>query len=250
MTLKEVKKLISESPNHELFSNHLINFNFHRSEIQRNFDGILSFYEYLLNQQNGYDKVDFELPQEFQDSKSLFKKLIDKVSTFIETYQNINQSSFLSVWEQHVNSVISGHRNLSIFEIDAPNTNFLLEIYKNKQSNYLGALHYLTLAINSSSLSDRNYLNGVILAYEYFQKGETEIEKRRIKEKSSLSKFRNHIYEYISQAEKNFIEYSASLKNKSENTIKEVESYKNSKTEEYEKWYQDTSSAFSFVIGK
>jgi len=245
MTISEVRKLISESENREIFSTEKIIFKLPKTGIDRIFAGISSFYEYLIDQEVGYDSMDERVPKEFKESQAFFSMAKKQLIDFLKAYNNIRPNEFQAIWNQRVMSPINNYRNSLIFETNAPNTKFLIDIFRNRGGNYNGARDYLTNSILSNELQKRDYINGVILAYEYFQKGETEIKKRRDIEKSSLSRFRNHIDDYISQADKDFIEYSAGLKEKTDKTIEEIGVYKSAKSEEYEKWFSNTSTDFS-----
>lgn len=244
MTLKEIKKEISEAPKKDFLINLEIQVSVPKTGINRKLTGVSAFYDYLENQIEGFRSLEGDLPNEFKDSLKLFEDLKKRVIGFLNSYKaSTNETGIKSGWTDQVGRFFSNGQ--IIFEFDAPNTDFLLEIYRSKKQYYSGALNYLTGNISPGGIQDRDYLNGVILAYEYFQKGETEIKKRRDNEKSSLSRFRNHIDGYISQAEKDFIDQSVALKEKTESTIDEVAAYKSSKSEEYEKWFSKTSIDFS-----
>ena len=244
MNLSEIRKVISESPSKDFFNSLEIQVSFPRTGILRKFKGISALFEYLENQTKGFEKLDVELPEEFIAADKLFENLKKRIEKYLESYNTSNDpTTLVSGWNQQVGRYLSNDQQ--VFEYDSPNSIFLLDLFQNRRNNYRGAHAYLTSSISSGGINDRDYFNGLILAYEHFQKNETEIKKRRDNEKSSLSKFRSHIDEYISKAEKDFIDFSASLKGKTDSTIDEVTSYKTEKSKEYEKWFGDTSSAFS-----
>ncbi|HAH36815.1 MAG TPA: hypothetical protein DEQ87_13685 [Algoriphagus sp.] len=244
MNLKEIKKEISEATKKDFFVNLEIQVSVPKTGINRKLTGVSAFYDYLENQIKGFQSLEGDLPNEFKDSLKLFEDLKKRVVSFINSYKSsTNEPGFKSGWTDQVGRFFSNSQ--IIFEFDAPNTDFLLEIFRSKKQYYSGAVNYLTGNISPGGIQDRNYLNGVILAYEYFQKGETEIKKRRDNEKSSLSRFRNHIDEYISKSEGDFISHSGDLKKKTDDTIDEIIKYKESKTKEYEDWFGKTSKSFS-----
>ncbi|WP_339707750.1 DUF6161 domain-containing protein [Algoriphagus aquimarinus] len=212
--------------------------------IHRKLNGLSSFYNYLENQITGFKSFEGDIPDDIKNSIKVLEGFKSNVLTFWDSYnKSINLSQIKTVWESQLGRLL--RNNHTFFEFDAPITIFLLEVFQNKRKNYGGAFAYLTSGISPGAIQDRDYLNGLILAYEYFQKGETEIKKRREIEKSSLSRFRNHIDDYISQADKDFIDYSAGLKEKADKTIEEISVYKSAKSEEYEKWFSNTSTDFS-----
>lgn len=244
MTLKELRKEISESPHHETFAALEITVATSHSGIVRNFIGLAAFYDYLENQISGLKSLEGEIPNEFQTSINYLENLKTGLINFWNNFKNTpNINQIKPNWDSQLGNSLRGGQKF--FEYDAPNSVFLFDLYQHKRLNFPGALAYLTSTISTSSIHERNYFNGLILAYEYFQKGETEIKKRRDNEKSSLSKFRSHIDEYISQGEKDFVEYSASLKKKTDDTVEEIIAYRAAKSEEYEKWFVNTSSSFS-----
>ena len=186
MNLKEIKKEISEATKKDFFVNLEIQVSVPKTGINRKLTGVSAFYDYLENQIKGFQSLEGDLPNEFKDSLKLFEDLKKRVVSFINSYKSsTNEPGFKSGWTDQVGRFFSNSQ--IIFEFDAPNTDFLLEIFRSKKQYYSGAVNYLTGNISPGGIQDRNYLNGVILAYEYFQKGETEIKKRRDNEKSSLS---------------------------------------------------------------
>lgn len=245
MELKELRQKIKDEPSSELFANQVIQINLPRVSMNRKFIGVSAFYEYLLNQIEGFKSFEGDLPEELNTSKKYFLDLKKKIISFIQSYQNVDVNSFSTDWGRDVgNSVLASRSNL-IFEFDAPVTSFLLEIYQSKKRNYKGALDYISDTIVVNELRNRNYLNGLILAYEYYQKGETEIEKRRVKEKSSLTRLRNQIDKYISDSEKDFIELSKGFESNVKATTDDIIAYKEEKSGLYEEWFKSTSASFS-----
>ncbi|WP_339881097.1 DUF6161 domain-containing protein [uncultured Algoriphagus sp.] len=244
MELKELRQKIKDAPSSELFSSKEIQFNLPKVNIQRKFTGISAFYEYLLNQIAGFKNLGSDIPQEMKNSLSYFQDLENKVISFINGYYNVDKNDFSSVWNRDVYNYLSLNRASSIFEYNAPVTDFLVEIFQKKNRNYKGALDYISDSIVVNELREKNYLNGLILAYEYFQKGETEIEKRRVREKSSLTKLRNQIDKYISESEQHFIELSKSFESNVKSTTNEILAYKEDKSKTYEEWFDKTSQGF------
>jgi hypothetical protein len=245
MELKELREKIKGVPSSELFVNQVIQLNLPRVSMNRKFTGISAFYEYLLNQIAGFQSLGENLPEELKISKKYFLDLKRKVVTFIQNYSNVEESGFSSIWGRDVGNFVLGSRSTLIFEFNAPITKFLIEIFQNKPNYYQGALGYAVEQIDSNRLRERAYLNGVILAYEYFQQGETEIEKRRVKEKSSLTRLRNQIDKYISDSERDFIELSKGFESNVKVTMDEILAYKEEKTGLYEEWFKSTSASFS-----
>ncbi|SFU19008.1 hypothetical protein SAMN04489724_0077 [Algoriphagus locisalis] len=245
MELKELRQKIKDAPSSELFANQVIQINLPRVSMNRKFIGVSAFYEYLLNQIEGFQSFEGELPEELNTSKKYFLDLKKKIISFIQSYQNVDVNSFSNVWGRDVGNSVLASRSTLIFEFDAPVTSFLLEIYQSKKRNYKGALDYVSDTIVVNELREKNYLNGLILAYEYFQKGETEIEKRRVREKSSLTRLRNQIDKYISDSEKDFIELSKGFESSVKATTDEIIAYKEEKSGLYEEWFESTSANFS-----
>lgn len=244
MELKELRQKIKEAPNWEIFTNEVIEFTFPRIGLNRKFTGISAFYEYVLDQIDGFSSFEGNLPKEIIDSSNYFKDLKNKILSFINSYYTISKGDFTQVWNREVKLYTTGKWVLSIFEFNAPVTIFLVEIFQNKSKNYRGAKDYLSETIVVNELQKRDYLNGIILAYEYFQKGETELIKRRAKEKSTLSRLRNQIDNYISDAEQNFIKLAKNLESNVNSTTNEITIYKDEKSKLFEEWYGEISSKF------
>jgi hypothetical protein len=244
MELKEFRQKIKDAPTGKLFANEIIQLNLPKVGMDRKFTGVSAFYEYLLNQIAGLQEIEGEIPEEVKLSKNYFSDMKNKVAAFINGYHNVSINDFSTIWNREVKQYAAGNRTIQIFEFDAPVTNFLIEIFQTKNRNCHGAKDYVSETIVVNELRVRDYLNGVILAYEYFQKGETEIEKRRVKEKSSLTRVRNQVDSYISEAEKHFIELSNGFEANVNSTTDEILAYKEDKSKIYEEWFENTSKGF------
>lgn len=245
MELKELRQKIKDSPSWELFVNEETHLDFPRIGLRRKFTGVSAFYEYVLDQIEGFRNIEGDKPQEIDTSFAYFKDLRSKIISFFSTYQNIQPNDFSRDWNRDVKQYTNGNRTLSIFEYNAPVTKFLIDVFQNKPKNYKGALHYISQSIVVSELQARDYLNGVILAYEYYQQGQTEIEKRRKKEKSSLTQLRNQVDKYISEAENQFILLSKSQEASVKATTDEIESYRLERSKFFEEWLENTTNEFS-----
>lgn len=245
MELKELRQKIKDAPSWELFTNVEIEISLPRISLNRKFTGVSTIYEYILNQIEGFDSVKEETPKEVKDSSNYFKDLKNKVVSFVNNYYNVEKDQFTYLWDRDVLSYTTGSWVKQVLEFNAPVTKFLIDVFQFKNKNYKGAKDYIFGTIVLNDLNKRDYLNGVILAYEYFQKGETEIEKRRIKEKSSLTQLRNQIDKYISEAENHFVTLSRSQEDSVKATIDEITNYREEKTKAFEDWLGSTTSEFS-----
>ncbi|WP_200974846.1 DUF6161 domain-containing protein [Echinicola sp. 20G] len=241
MTTKEFRELISESKNKDLFFEQEAKLYFPQTGIDREFKNIPAFHEYLMNQISGLKGLGDNIPDEFQRTITHFKNQSERIEYFAKNSGNRPPHQFKSNWN-NVRNIIPSNEN--IFEFDAPITDFLLDIFVNKNLYYTGALHYMVGKISAGGIQERKYLNGLLLGYEYFQKGETEISKRRTNEKSSLTKLRKTMDSYKSDAEKEFIELSTKLKEEFDERNQEILELKEGNKTSYEEWFSKTSDSF------
>lgn len=225
MELNELRHSIAQSKNREHFNNLEFSFQLSKSDIDIKFKGFYNLFKYFQNQLEGWMKLmeGQEFPNCLSDSVNYFQNAYNQLNGFVNNYLNsaeLTESSFKSYLGNYINGTIVDRDYVLTF--DHPNTTFLLGLNNVYPKSVKSA--YDMLIDNSFSISGRDALMGVILAYEYINKDKSGIFSRRDAEKRSLSKLRNDIeilsddynnslIEYIGKVSEDYESYKGHLDN-------------------------------------
>lgn len=246
MTLKEFREKIIESDNAEFLNSVNVTINYPHINFSISLNGLANIYQFVLNQVKGWNNFE-NLPQELLESKSFFEKIKQQIINTISYFSEDQRYNFSSLWDsiKHMlgRSVIHG-RGESIYIFNCPETNFLIELY-NDSPNYInGAQDYLSQK-NISTIQDKNYLNGIIVAYEFKNQDTSVLLQRRNAEKKSLSSIRTQFQEHVSEAELHLNDY---LKRTQDNLTEHfvlIDNLKKEKESFFENWFQSTQEDFT-----
>lgn len=248
MTNSELKNKIAEAKNIEWFQNVQETFNFSYSDFVQPLTGISAIYEFVNQQLNGWDKIEDPIPNELSISKTYFQNIKTQIINFVTNHLQRDANDLNSHWQQIKNKI--NNVNQRPLSFNSPQTEFLIKVQKETPSYFTGAYNFL-LGTNNYNVNSRENLFGALLAYEFTLKDKTGISKRIDTEQKSLSKLKNDFQAYLSESEKNIIDYIKktndsyndytaridTLKNEKETLF--TDWFDNMKTEDWEKWYSE-----------
>lgn len=240
MTNSEFKKKILEVNDVEWFKNVEETFSFPYINVSVKQKGITAIYIFLNQQIKGWENIE-NLPSEFQDSKNYFLYIRQEILNFVNAYSQSEQSTLEGNWRNIKNRL----NNVSNFPFvyNCPETEFLLKIFSETPQYFLSAFNF-TINGNSLHSNNRDNLIGYILAYEFKQRGNSDLTARRHSEKSSLSKLRNDFQKYLSDSEDELVTYLNDTKVNFEEHIKEIDELKANKDELITKWFENSKIFF------
>lgn len=244
MTNSEFKKKILEVNDVEWFKNVEETFSFPYINVSIEQKGITAIYLFLNQQINGWEKIE-TLPAEFQNSKNYFLNLKQQILNFVNAYSQSEQSTLEANWRGIKNRI-----NLVSdfpFVYNCPETEFLLKIFSETPQYFLSAFDF-TINGNSLNSNNRDNLIGYILAYEFKQRGNSDLTERRNSEKSSLSKIRTDFQKYLSDSEDELLTYLNNTKVNFEEHIKEIDELKVNKNELITNWFDKTKIVYDELI--
>jgi hypothetical protein len=258
MTLSEFRKLILDTQNADTFNSIEASFNFNYINNVISLKGITAIYEYVSQQYQGWLALGVDLPSQFIESREYFQGIIKALESFVTNYGS-SASSIQSNWPRQVGNkitIINQGNNVFHIPYNIPEVEFLLKINRDFPDYYLGAYNLL-IRNDMGNIANVNHFMGSMMAYEFKQKGNTDILSRRDVEKSSLTRIRNDFQKYLTDSESQIVtllkesddkysEYVKSLNILKDNRDKEFQEWFNhTKTEEWDKWYTYKQSTLS-----
>lgn len=222
MTTAEFREEISKTNNPNWFKTADLNIQYPHINFSISLEGLSSIHKFFSNQINGWNKFE-NLPPELIESKNHFEKLKSTLERFLANHREADENQLNNSW-RNARSVYSENRNY--FTYDSPQTEFLIKIYEEKPTAYLGAYKYIT---GTFDINNKDRFIGAILAYEFDLKDQSEILKRRDKEKRTLSRLRNDLREQISETEIQVTENINNTKEKFENYSSQIDELRENK---------------------
>lgn len=242
MTTTELKKKIAEAKNKAWFTNKAQSFNFPYINFHTEITGISAIYEFAIQQVNGWEAVESNLPQELQHSKNYFSTVSNSIEQFVQNYSDQEPNYLESYW----NNVITQINNIRQFPLtyNCPESEFLISVYKKIPNSLHGAFNFITGQINASITQDKNYYIGTQLAYEFTMKDHTEISLRRNAEKTSISNIRNDFNKYLTKSESEVVEHLSNTNEKYQEYTEAIDSLKQEKDTLFSEWFETSKTDF------
>ncbi len=223
MTLKEVNEKIKSSPNKNWYKNLETSFKFDHLNIHIKKVGFGDIYQFVKRQDRGWSNVNFKIPKEMIESKSLFKNLREILEDFLNKTTGLETSTLDSLWQGSQN-LLNNINKKETFITESPFTTFLLELYdKYSIDHYNGAFNYLLRPSHGVSFNNPNQITGALMAYEFRHQDSTTLPKRRGHEKSSNSRLRNSFEKLFTETQKETHQFYSDLEKKTEDYINSTE---------------------------
>lgn len=206
MTLSEIRKDISNSPNKEWFKELSVPFDFQYINIEYSFTGFSSIYKFVSDQKKGWEKLAGEIPSELSASVKYFNSIHDQMISLMTSYKNSDINTLDHNWRR-IRDYITGRPHGISLPYNVPESDFLIKLHKERPEVIHGAFAFFSNQIITNRFNDRNYLEGLISSYEFSFKDSSQILSRRTSEKGSITKIRNDFQRYLTESEKVNIEY-------------------------------------------
>jgi hypothetical protein len=241
MTLSEIRKSILESSNPEWLNNIEIKFNFTHINSSWTLKGVSTLYDFILKQNDGWDKYGDGIPSELRNSKSYFLNLKNRLIDFLTNTKDADENRLQSYWttvEQSINET-----NLYPLKFNSPEVEFLLHVYQNFPNSFSSAFNFL---IKRSSIDSHNpdAFQGAVMAYEFKLKDKSSIFRRSTNEKIILKNLISTLENKISESESELINHLKRLNDKSIDFGNRIENLKKEKEEDFSNWFEKSSKDF------
>lgn len=241
MTTKELKKRILEAEDLEWFKSKTEIFNFPDINFSVEIKGVSAIYEFVDKQLNGWTKISDELPTGLQQSHNYFYNLKNKITEFVNISFKETDSRLNVRWDNIKSYIINNQQN--IFTYNAPETQFLFNIYKQHRQFYQGAYDFIT-GEQLPDIAYNEYFTGILLAYEFSFKDTSDIVKRGKTEKASLNKLRDDFQKHLNESESQLIEHLTNATKKYNDYAKAIDKFKDEKAKKFAEWFNQSKMDF------
>ncbi len=242
MTQTELRKKISQTVNTKWFNSVEFNLNYSHLNLDYQFKGFAHLYQFVNRQIRGWEKLGENLPRELSASKNHFWSIKNQLVDFINSYGSIqeNDSNLNYSFDGIKNQIQNNNQN--IFTFDCPETDFLIEVFKNHPQSHAAAYNYIIG--NFRGINNLDEFNGYILAYEFRLKDSTAITERRNKEKLSLDRLRTRFQNSLPKLESELVEHLKRADEKCTEYANAIDALKDDKEKSFNEWFYDANRDF------
>lgn len=242
MTPKEFRDLISKDSSIDWYENLIFNINYSQVNFNQEFKGITSFYTFVYKQNEGWNKIENDLPPELIQSMHFFSDLLVKLVDFFHQTSNQSEGQRRIYWQR--NQRIFEKNSPPIFLYSSVEVAFLIEIFETKEEYYEGA--YQMIIGNIGQLqNDKNNFIGGMLAYEFYTKEISVLTSRKKKEQVELSHLKNDFQKYLSNSSEHLTNHLNEANNEYKNYVDKLEELKENKSNAFETWFSNVQTLFS-----
>lgn len=248
MTQTEFRKKLSQTANTDWFNSVEFSLRYTHLNLSYEFKGFGHLHKFVNQQIKGWDKLTENLPNELLASKKHFESIEIQLISFIDSYGSQENESILESYFRNAKNQIQNNTATN-FTFDCPETEFLIEVYKNHSESFIGAYTYLIGNLNQN-INVKDNFNGYLLAYEFTLKDSTAITERRNKEKSSLSRLRTNFENSLPKLESELVEHLKNSTEKYEEYLKIIDAFKEDKEKTYSDWFINTKGDFENFSNK
>lgn len=250
MTHKEVTEKVQQNQHSARLKELEAGFNFSHLDISVEKKGFADIYQYVSRIQRGWENLDEALPPELQESKNRIQKLYKSLNQFLSSSEQFSPSQLNSQWGQ-VQNEIRALNSDKVLITDSPITTFLIDLFKNYGNRvYNGAFIYLLRYFQGHTFSSPEELTGAFKAYEFKYQDETQIVKRRAKEKASVSRLRNEFEKYFTETSQHLSESLKESRLKVEKLSEEFDNSIKEKNESFRTWFNETEEDYRKFYNK
>lgn len=242
MTQTEFRKKLSQAENTNWFNSVEINLRYTHLNLSYDFKGFGHIHRFISQQIKGWEKLSENLPDELLASKKHFENIENHLVNFLESYASHTSEATLLSSFRNTKNLIQG-QTATNFTYDCPETEFLIEVYKNHSESFIGAYTYL-IGNLTQNINAKDNFNGYLLAYEFTLKDSTLITERRNKEKSSLSKLRSEFQGSLSKLDSELVEHLKNSTEKYEEFGTALDEFKENKEKTYSDWFINTKGEY------
>lgn len=242
MTYNEARELVANASSKEWLNNKAT-AQFSYAYLNKPFviTGVLPILKHILENEEGWGKYQ-NLPEGIKNSHAFYVNLKNHLTKFLRSISTQDESWLNGQWYNVVTQPVQNGSRHAI-EHNCPEGKFLQELYEKQPQSVEGAYQFLTNS-GVNNFRDRQFLTGMLLAYEFKQQEASELGQRRDKSKRSIAALRNEAEKYISESEEHLTQFLAKAKQSSEENSQAVSEFQRTKEEAYDTWFSETRIEF------
>lgn len=241
MTTTEVRDLVNQSEHKDYLNSLEATFNFEYANFSQSFKGITAIYEFINQQVENWDDYKESQVSELKKTFFYFESLKNRIESFLEQSQGLEQSKLNSQWNNLRNSINQSNQAKHLL-FGIPQTSFLLNIQKQSVEYFEGAYQFMT---NSpvETIKKKELFIGAFLTANFLVFDERSFVYNKWEEdKKTINRYKNKLYNYLSDTEKAYHNSILKLEtelNEKVNSLNELEVQWESKIADVEKTYRE-----------
>src|SRR5688572_9102489 len=156
MTQTEFRKTLSQTKNTKWFNSVEINLRYTHLNLSFEFKGFGHIHRFVSQQIKGWGNLSENLPNELLPSKKHFEFIENQLISFINSYGSQENEANLDSNFRNPKKQIQNHTGTN-FTYDCPETEFLIDVYKNHSQSFIGAFSYLAGNLNQNITVKDNF---------------------------------------------------------------------------------------------
>jgi hypothetical protein len=236
MTTEELRNIIVENGYADWAVAKSVTVNYPLIGFSTELKGLTSVYEFLSQQVEGFNKYG-TIPRELKTIGQEYQRLKQEIELYI------NRKDFSDHWW---NSIIRNQINNAQppkLLHDSAETEFLINVQASTPEYFQAAYEYITQP-SLSNISNKTYMTGYLMAYEFKNLDQSKIVKRKEAERKSLEKIKNEFSKYITESEANLLRYLDQNQKKTEENAAGIKKYLEEAKKSYDSWFGTTTNEF------
>lgn len=242
MTNVELKRIISESKQADLYKSQVFTFELPYLNYSQKFTGLSATLIFVNQQLKGWASLN-DIPIQFNNSITYFTLVRDSITAYANNYAKQNLPNI----QPYISSVLQAIKNTRTqpFLYNMPEVDFLIKLHRDFPNSVVSAHSVIVGEVNYSLMNSKDSLIGMMMAYEFIQKDSSNILERRNSEKKSMASLRNDFINYISETEKETAKQIEESKKKYLEQVESIEEIKSKRVVSIDEWFENSKTEFS-----
>lgn len=241
MTNVELKRIISESKQSDLYKSQVFTFDFPYVNYSQSFTGLSAAYIFVNQQLKGWAALN-DIPVQFNNSVTYFTLVRDSIIAYANNYAQQDLPNI----QQYISSVLQAIQNVTNqpFLYNMPEVDFLIKLNTDLPNSFASAYAVFGGDFNYSLINSKDSLIGMVMAYEFIQKDNSIILERRNSEKKSMTSLRSDFLKYISETEKETAKQIEDSEKKYLEQVETIEEIKRARVAAIDEWFETSKTDF------
>jgi len=231
MTNAEFRKAINESENLEFFNSIELEINYPPSRIKYKLKGLIDIHDFYSGQVSSWEKNSRRI-RVFQQSFEHFNQQLQIVEGYLDSYKNADKLQAESRWRQ-IYENLSKQFNFFVFESEV--VDFLLSLNENGREYFNGAVNYF---LQGNIGNTGTELKGFIIAYEFDNADNGNLQKKKESEKRSFSSIKAALRRTQTKLQEELDTLYKDEKRRFEELTQSIGTFKENQVKEFDSWYE------------
>lgn len=249
METKTLRNFIAKSPHKDLLNKTEFVFKLKDERPLFRCVGIIELYVFTNKQIEHWDKLKSD-KNIFSYSLEHFTRLRQSIVSNIAEERIANESSAKRAIQAINEHLHLRYSDADLFVYGDSVTEFLLSKSSESDTFLKGAVDFLRGKQISNSSLNRDYLSGIINAYEFLNAGESSILKRSKAEKKNLESLKSEFSKYLNTAEQHLSETISETETNFNEHVEKLSTLTNAQEIQFETWFNKSSAEHIDFVDK